>query len=163
MQLEATGKSVEIAIQNGLLECGMKREDVEVKVLEEGGLFKKAKVVLSWGETKVEETVVEETAVEVAEEIKEEPAVEAEETVVNELKNLGKPYIVLLNSVHPNLPETERLADKLKETYGAVFKLFDTQIPRAIKVAESTSQGKSIFLFDKNGEIFFIHYSIYMI
>ena len=33
MQLEATGKSVEIAIQNGLLECGMKREDVEVKVV----------------------------------------------------------------------------------------------------------------------------------
>ena len=38
MQIEATGKSVEIAIQNGLLECGMKREDVKVTVLEEGGL-----------------------------------------------------------------------------------------------------------------------------
>ncbi len=50
MQIEATGKSVEIAIQNGLLECGMKREDVDVKVVEQGGLFKKAKVILSWGE-----------------------------------------------------------------------------------------------------------------
>lgn len=50
MQLEATGKSVEIAIQNGLLECGMKREEVDVKVIDEGGLFKKAKVVLTWGE-----------------------------------------------------------------------------------------------------------------
>ena len=58
MQIEATGKSVEIAIQNGLLECGMKREDVNVTVLEEGGLFKKAKVVLTWGETKTEENVV---------------------------------------------------------------------------------------------------------
>ena len=60
MQIEATGKNVEIAIQNGLLECGMKREEVEVKVLEEGGLFKKAKVILSWGEkveAPVEETV----------------------------------------------------------------------------------------------------------
>ncbi len=55
MQIEATGKSVEIAIQNGLLECGMKREDVNVKVLDEGGLFKKAKVVLSWGETEPEQ------------------------------------------------------------------------------------------------------------
>ena len=64
MQLEATGKNVEIAIQNGLLECGMKREDVEVKVVEEGGLFKKAKVVLIWGETKQEsqEETTEETA-----------------------------------------------------------------------------------------------------
>ena len=52
MQIEATGKSVEIAIQNGLLECGMKREDVNVKVLDEGGLFKKAKVVLSWNRTR---------------------------------------------------------------------------------------------------------------
>lgn len=50
MKLEATGKNVELAIQNGLLECGLTREDVQVKVLEEGGLFKKAKVLLLSGE-----------------------------------------------------------------------------------------------------------------
>lgn len=60
MQIEATGKSVELAIQNGLLECGMKREDVEVKVIEAGGLFKKAKVVLVWGENDQEEKKSEE-------------------------------------------------------------------------------------------------------
>ena len=80
MQIEATGKSVEIAIQNGLLECGMKREEVEVKVVENGGLFKKAKVILSWGETK-EETVEQEEKVEEVEtpveEIEEETTVEA--------------------------------------------------------------------------------------
>ena len=81
MQLEATGKSVEIAIQNGLLECGMKREDVEVKVLEEGGLFKKAKVVLSWGEEKVEQPVVEEKVEELVAEVQEEPTEEKEEVV----------------------------------------------------------------------------------
>ncbi|MBE5741147.1 MAG: KH domain-containing protein [Clostridiales bacterium] len=62
MQIEATGKSVEIAIQNGLLECGMKREEVNVKVVEEGGLFKKAVVILSWGEEP--EVVSEETTTE---------------------------------------------------------------------------------------------------
>ena len=77
MQLEATGKSVEIAIQNGLLECGMKREDVNVKIVEEGGLFKKAKVILSWGESvtpEVKEEIVEEvpTAEEMPSEIEEE-------------------------------------------------------------------------------------------
>lgn len=56
MRLEAEGKNVEIAIQNGLLECGLTREEVEVQVVEQGGLFKKAKVVLIWGETPVEET-----------------------------------------------------------------------------------------------------------
>ncbi len=75
MQIEATGKSVEIAIQNGLLECGMKREDVDVKVLDEGGLFKKAKVVLSWGEKPTEQPKIEE---------KEKISVEAEGEKVEE-------------------------------------------------------------------------------
>lgn len=43
--------------------------------------------------------------------------VEAEERIVNELKEIGKPFIVVLNSSHPMLPETERLAEKLKESY----------------------------------------------
>lgn len=42
---------------------------------------------------------------------------EAEKTVIEELSSIGKPYIVLLNSTHPMLPETEKLADKLKEEY----------------------------------------------
>lgn len=43
--------------------------------------------------------------------------IEAEEKVVNELNSIGKPYIVLLNTVHPSLPETEKLAEKLRESY----------------------------------------------
>lgn len=42
---------------------------------------------------------------------------EAEKTVIEELSSLGKPYIVILNSVHPMLPETEKLAESLKEQY----------------------------------------------
>ena len=43
--------------------------------------------------------------------------VEAENRVVTELKEIGKPFIVLLNSTHPMLPETERLAEKMQEEY----------------------------------------------
>ena len=43
--------------------------------------------------------------------------VEAEERIVSELKSIGKPFIVILNSAHPMLPETERLAENLKENY----------------------------------------------
>ena len=44
--------------------------------------------------------------------------VKAEETVINELKSIGKPFIVVLNSVHPMLPETEKLVENLKNTYN---------------------------------------------
>ncbi len=50
-------------------------------------------------------------------EIKRENYVEAEQRVVNELKEIGKPFIVILNSVHPMLPETENLANNLRGEY----------------------------------------------
>lgn len=43
---------------------------------------------------------------------------EAESQIVNELKEIGKPFIVVLNSVHPNHPDTESLAQRLKEEYN---------------------------------------------
>ena len=43
--------------------------------------------------------------------------VEAEERVINELKEIGKPFIVLLNSTHPMVAETERMAENLHEKY----------------------------------------------
>ena len=42
---------------------------------------------------------------------------EAETRVIEELKNIGKPFIVILNSTHPTLPETQRLAESLKEEH----------------------------------------------
>ncbi len=42
---------------------------------------------------------------------------EKEEQVIKELKEIGKPFIVLLNSTHPMLPETERLASSIKSKY----------------------------------------------
>ena len=43
---------------------------------------------------------------------------EAESRIINELKEIGKPFIVVLNSSHPTLPETERLAEKLESEYS---------------------------------------------
>ena len=43
--------------------------------------------------------------------------IEAENRVIEELKSIGKPFIIILNSTHPTLPETERLAETLKETH----------------------------------------------
>lgn len=43
--------------------------------------------------------------------------VEAEKRVIEELKTLGKPFIVILNSTHPSLPETEKIKEEIKESY----------------------------------------------
>ena len=51
-------------------------------------------------------------------ELAREDYLEAESKVINELKEYGKPFIVILNSVHPMLPDTERIASNLKDTYN---------------------------------------------
>ena len=43
--------------------------------------------------------------------------VETEKRVITELKEIGKPFIVILNSIHPTLPETEKIAEKLRSDY----------------------------------------------
>ena len=47
-------------------------------------------------------------------EFKREDYLDAETRVINELKSIGKPFIVVLNSTHPTLPETEKLAKELE-------------------------------------------------
>lgn len=43
---------------------------------------------------------------------------EPENRVVQELKALGKPFVVVLNSIHPQSPETQALAAELRDRYG---------------------------------------------
>ena len=50
LQAEGTGRTIEKAIENALLELKAPREDVDIKILSEGGLFKKAKVLVSISE-----------------------------------------------------------------------------------------------------------------
>lgn len=47
LSCEGTGKNIEQAINNALLELKASREDVDIKIIEEGGFFKKAKVLVS--------------------------------------------------------------------------------------------------------------------
>ena len=50
-----------------------------------------------------------------------------------------------------NLPK--EIATQLKDNYGSILNLFNTQIPRAVKTAESTSSGGSVFTYDKSGTV----------
>ncbi len=136
MQIEATGKSVELAIQNGLLECGMKREEVEIKVVEEGGLFKKAKVILTWGEEKKEEPT-EEIKVE-EEEAKEETTETVDEGNIEEkVEEKEKPKRIV---------DTKRLEVKGKEFLLGLVKLIDEN------ATVDVTAGENEINFSVNGE-----------
>ncbi len=51
-------------------------------------------------------------------EIKRENYVETEKKIVSELKEIGKPFIVILNTVHPTNTKTVELANSLREEYS---------------------------------------------
>ena len=120
MQIEASGKSVEIAIQNGLLECGKKREEVEVKVLDQGGLFKKARVELSWKEPgdvdTIDETKVENVTINESENEKASEQIDVSENVEKEETHEEKPKRVV---------DTSRLVERGKEFLLGLARIVD--------------------------------------
>ena len=60
---------------------------------------------------------------------------------------------ILLTMVDGRTNLSKEIANELKNTYGIAFKLYDTQIPRAVKAAESSRQGESILSYDKNSKV----------
>lgn len=55
-----------------------------------------------------------------------------------------------------NLSKETKL--ELQKSYGSTIKIFNTQIPIAVKVAESSMEGKSIFSYDKNSKVASAYY-----
>ena len=86
-EIEATGKTIEKAIENGLKELNTTMENVDIKILNEGGMFSKAKVLITMAEAekvekkeeKVEEVVETEEVEETVEVETAAKEVEAEE------------------------------------------------------------------------------------
>lgn len=50
---------------------------------------------------------------------------EPEERVINELKDMNKPFIVVLNSSKPNSPETKKLKKEMEEKYDVTVQILD--------------------------------------
>ena len=44
-------------------------------------------------------------------------------------------------------------ADRIRQNYGKVIKVYQTVIPLAVKAAETSAAGKSIYSYDKNGTV----------
>lgn len=51
--------------------------------------------------------------------------IKAEERVINELKELNKPFVIILNTKHPNLDSTIALKESLESKYGVSVVIMD--------------------------------------
>lgn len=60
---------------------------------------------------------------------------------------------ILLTLVDKRTKLPSAIKQELEENYGNIVRLYDTQIPYAIKTAESTSKGKSIFAYNKSSKV----------
>ena len=60
---------------------------------------------------------------------------------------------ILLTMVDSRTNNTREISSLLRETYGDKIKVFDAEIPRSVRAAEISSEGKSIFEYDPGGKV----------
>ena len=76
---------------------------------------------------------------------------------VSKVRNQINPKLkvdgVLITLVDKRTNLSKEMRIQLQENYGSAVKFYDTQIPFAIKTAEATSTGNSIFEYDKNSKV----------
>lgn len=104
------GKNIDVAIENGLKFLGRNREDVDIKVLETGGLFKKAKVCLIYEDIILNEEQVAEQEVEIQKTQQENISIE---------NNVEQNNITNVEEVEENLEEdveANKNAEQVEQT-----------------------------------------------
>ena len=60
---------------------------------------------------------------------------------------------VLLTMVDSRTNNSKEIASLLRSTYGPKINVFDTEIPRSVRAAEISAEGKSIFEHDPGGKV----------
>lgn len=72
--------------------------------------------------------------------IKRESYLEAEEKVITELKSIGKPFIVVLNTVHPTNTMTVEIANELRATYDVPVLPISVENMNEVEIIEVLKQ-----------------------
>lgn len=60
---------------------------------------------------------------------------------------------ILLTMVDARTNDAKEISGLIRETYGGKIKVFKTEIPRSVRAAEISAEGKSIFLYEPKGKI----------
>ena len=76
---------------------------------------------------------------------------------INKVKRQINPKLriegILLTMVDSRTNYAKEIASLIRDTYGGHIKVFETEIPRSVRAAEISSEGKSIFLHDPRGKV----------
>jgi len=60
---------------------------------------------------------------------------------------------IVLTMVESRALFSKEIAELIRGQYGTSIRVFQSEIPRSIRAAEATAEGKSIFAHDKNGKV----------
>lgn len=76
---------------------------------------------------------------------------------VSKVKRQINPHIkfegILLTMVDKRLNYAKEISSLIREIYGKNIKVFETEIPHSVRAAETSAEGKSIFLHDPKGKV----------
>ena len=76
---------------------------------------------------------------------------------VNKVKRQINPKLriegILLTMVDSRTNNAKEIAGLIRDTYGSRLKVFDVEIPRSVRAAEISAEGKSIFAHDPGGKV----------
>lgn len=78
-------------------------------------------------------------------------------TTVGKVKRQINPKLriegVLLTMVDGRTNYAKEISELIRDTYGKKIKVYDTEIPRSIRAAEISAEGKSIYRHDPKGKV----------
>ena len=60
---------------------------------------------------------------------------------------------ILLTMVDARTNDARQVATLIRETYGGKLKVYNTEIPRSVRAAETAAEGKSIYAYDPKGKV----------
>ncbi len=122
LSCEGIGKNIEQAINNALLELKASREDVDIKILDEGGFFKKAKVLVSISEDVIEKYEKKE---EIKKQEQKEVAPKQEQELIPAHEDKEEPvdHIVSTKTEEVKIPDI----DKAKQFVAGLLKVANVE------------------------------------
>ena len=80
---------------------------------------------------------------------------------INKVKRQINPKLridgILLIMVDSRTNYAREISDLIRQTYGQHIKVYEPEIPRSVRAAEISAEGKSIYLHDPKGKVAYVY------